>query len=554
MRKATKEYFKKLEDRDLTQEYDAVNALQRTPWRVNKEVLQVMRQVWDSGEEWAGLPAKDSTVPPPYPFDTNPKEMNEAQLSAFKDWKRNVAAIHRHNAETKGKRIQVERSLQFAEWYARYDQFFYVWQLDFRGRKYPIETFMTPQGADWGKGLLEFANPMTINNDDDARWLGIHGANLFGEDKISLDDRVKWAYDNEENVIRTAADPTSYTWWTEADKPFQFLAWCFEFARWLSQGPGTITHLPCAADGSCNGLQHLSAILRDADGGAAVNLTPSDLPRDIYRDVAQAAEITVRRDAAAGNEMAKKCLEFGLDRKLTKRSVMIVPYSGTKHSSRAYIEEAIVEKIEKGAANPFGREIFKASLYLSDHIWDAINTIIVSAQGVMNYIRDIGRAYALAQRPFEWVTPTNFLVSQDYPKLKTERIKTYLDGSIVRMDINRPIDEISMDGRRAASASSPNFIHSLDAASMTKTINSCYSAGITDFAMVHDSYATHCVRMPDMVTILKDEFVKMYEEHDFLEELAQQVERDLGADSVPDVPSKGTLEISRVRESDYFFA
>jgi DNA-directed RNA polymerase len=553
MRKSTKTYFQNLEKRDLAQEYDAINALQRTPWRVNKDVLGVMRSVWDSGEEWAGLPAKDSVVPPAYPFEVNPKEMSDVELAKFKDWKRSVAAIHRNNAETKGKRIQVERSLQFAETYAKHDKFYYVWQMDFRGRKYPVETFMTPQGADWGKGLLEFARPMTINSDADARWLAIHGANLFGEDKISLDDRVKWAYDNADHVALTAENPTDYTWWTTADKPFQFLAWVFEFYRWIKDGKGVQTHLPCAADGSCNGLQHLSAILRDADGGSAVNLTPSAVPRDIYADVAQAAEITVRQDAQNGNEMAKKCLEFGIDRKLTKRSVMIVPYSGTKHSSRAYIEEAINEKLDKGAFNPFGRDIFKASLYLSDHIWNAINTIIVSAQDVMNYVRDIGRAYANANIAFEWVTPTNFLVCQDYPKMKRERVKTYLDGSIVKMDIHRPIEE-TMDARRAGSASSPNFIHSLDAAAMTKTINGCHNRGILDFAMVHDSYATHCTRMPDMVMTLKDEFVIMYEEHDFLEELAQQVERDLGADSVPDVPSKGTLEISQVRLSDYFFA
>jgi DNA-directed RNA polymerase len=553
MRKTTKNYFKRLCKRDLSQEYNAVNALQRTPWRVNRNVLQVMRQVWDSGDEWAGLPAKDNATPPAYPFDIDPKDMTEVQKAQFKDWKRVVAAIHRANAETKGKRIQVERSLQFAEHYTKYDQFYYVWQLDFRGRKYPVETFMTPQGADWGKALLEFSRPTVINSKEDAKWLAIHGANLYGNDKISLEDREAWAYENELLVAFTVADPTDYTWWTQADKPFQFLAWCFEFNNWLVNGPGAETRLPCAADGSCNGLQHLSAILRDSDGGSAVNLTPSPVPRDIYSDVARAAEITIKRDAAAGHEMAKKCLEFGIDRKLTKRSVMIVPYSGTKHASRAYIEDAIREKLEKGVINPFGRDVFKASLYLSDHIWDAINTIIISAQEVMNYVKEIGRAYAAANKPFEWVTPTNLLVSQDYPKLKRERIKTYLDGSIVKMDLQKPLED-TMDGRRAASASSPNFIHSLDAAAMTKTINACHDEGILDFAMVHDSYATHCTRMPDMVRILKAEFVRMYQEHDFLEELAQQVERDLGADSVPDVPSKGTLEISQVNDSDYFFA
>ncbi len=43
--------------------------------------------------------------------------------------------------------------------------------------------------------------------------------------------------------------------------------------------------LPVHQDGSCNGLQHYAALGRDAAGGAAVNLTPSDRPQDVYTDV-----------------------------------------------------------------------------------------------------------------------------------------------------------------------------------------------------------------------------------------------------------------------------
>jgi DNA-directed RNA polymerase len=98
----------------------------------------------------------------------------------------------------------------------------------------------------------------------------------------------------------------------------------------LREGWGYYTHLPCAADGSCNGLQHLSAILLDEQGGRATNLVPSDVPSDIYTDVANRAEALVKKDAANGSEIAKKCLEFGITRSLTKRPVMITPYSGTK--------------------------------------------------------------------------------------------------------------------------------------------------------------------------------------------------------------------------------
>jgi DNA-directed RNA polymerase len=49
-----------------------------------------------------------------------------------------------------------------------------------------------------------------------------------------------------------------------------------------------VCNLPVHQDGSCNGLQHYAALGRDALGGAAVNLTPSELPQDVYTFVLKA--------------------------------------------------------------------------------------------------------------------------------------------------------------------------------------------------------------------------------------------------------------------------
>jgi DNA-directed RNA polymerase len=553
MRKSSREYLESLSQRDLSQEYKCVNALQRTPWRTNKDIVKIIRTVWDSGEEWAGLPPRSDLPLPPYPFDQEPADLNEMEKEEFKNWRKRRNSIYQFNAKSMSKRIQVERTIQLAEDYGQYDAFWFVWQLDFRGRKYPVESFMTPQVADWGKSTIEFANGMPINSDKEAEWLAIHGANTFGEDKISLDERIKWAYANEENVVRTAEDPLGYLWWTEADKPFQFLAWVFEWYNWLVKGKGFETHLPCAADGSCNGLQHLSAILRDERGGSAVNLTPSPLPKDIYSDVADEAKRSIMVEANAGNLMAKQCLQFGIDRKLTKRSVMIVPYSGTQHACRAYIEEAIEEKVAKGTPSPWGNDYFTPSLYLSSHIWAAIGTVIVAAREVMDYVKDIGRAYAKQNLPMEWVTPTNLLVRQAYNNLELRKIKSHIDGSIIKLNYQKQIED-SVNKSKTASGASPNFIHSLDASALTKTVNTCLEKGITDFAMIHDSYGTHSPNMWRLGEVLRDEFVTMYEENDVLQQLHDHAAQRLGTSDLPDVPGKRGLDLGKVRESDYFFS
>ena len=554
MQKNSKEYLAELAQRDLSQELNCVNALQRTAWRINENVVKVIRTVWDSGQEWAGLPPRDDLDLPAYPFgDTELSDLPPERKPEVIEFLNKRTAIHKFNGKSRSKRIQIERTIQIAEDYVKYDEFYFVWQLDFRGRKYPVESFMSPQVADWGKATIEFAEGMRIGSPENAKWLAIHGANTFGNDKVSLDDRELWAYLHKEDVIKTVEDPYNYLWWTEADKPFQFLAWVYEWYGYIQEGDDFVTHLPCAADGSCNGLQHLLSIMRDEEGGKSVNLTDSDLPADIYRDVAEATTIRVQKDADAGNEMAKKCLEFGITRKLTKRAVMIVPYSGTQHSCRAYVEEAIEEQVAKGAPNPFGDEYFRASLYLTAHIWSAISDVIGTARQVMDYVKDLGVLYAQENKPLEWVTPTNLLVRQVYNDFKKRRITTLIDGSIIKLNWRKNIDDTVSKGKTRSGAS-PNFVHSLDASALTMTVNKCIDAGIQDFAMVHDSYGTHSPNMQRMSELLREAFVEMYQENDVLNQLYTLAKQNLDTMDIPEPPKAGDLDMSKVLKSKYFFA
>jgi DNA-directed RNA polymerase len=277
-----KTHLNRLRKQDLTQEYACLNTLQRTEWRINKQVLEVTRNLWDNGHQVGNLPAKEDLPLPPYPFDKEPEEMTEQERDVFRTWSRKRNQIYSLNNRSMSKRVQVERTLKIAEQYSKYDRFYYVWQNDFRSRKYASSTFLSTQSADWSKALLEFSYPVTINSWDDARWLCIHGANLYGNDKVTLDERERWAWDFAEMWChRVVSNPYDCMVWLEADKPFQFLAWCYEMSGLLKDGWGFETRLPCAADGSCNGLQHLSAILRDEQGGRATNLTASELPQDI---------------------------------------------------------------------------------------------------------------------------------------------------------------------------------------------------------------------------------------------------------------------------------
>lgn len=547
---SAKLHLKRLKDYDLTEEYACLNALQQTEWRINKNVLDVVQNLWDNGQQIGKLPPRDDLPLPPYPFGKDRKELTEDEKAEFRNWSRKRSTIYSENNRSVSKRIQVERTLQVAKQYAGYDRFYYVWQNDFRSRKYASSTFLSPQSADWSKSLIEFSEAQPINNWDDARWLCIHGANLYGNDKVSLNERERWAWEFAENEAHKIVDnPYDYTLWQEADKPFQFLAWCYEISALLRNGWGHETRLPVSADGSCNGIQHLSAILRDERGGKATNLVPSELPQDIYSQVAEEATLSMQSD---NNPLARLCLDFGIDRKITKRPVMIVPYSGTRHACRQYIVEAMEDKIKSGTPNPFGDDLFDASAYIANHVWDAISQVIVSAREVMNYVKNVGDIYAEQNRHMEWVTPTNWLVIQEYNELEQKRIKTHINGNVVSLSFPKDLD--SVHKKRTGLGSSPNFIHSLDASAMTKTINTCYTRGIQDFAMVHDSYGTHSPAMNTMSEVLREEFVNMYEQHDVLHNLRNHAIITLGTEDIPLPPEQGSLQLRDILKSDYFFA
>ena len=96
-------YYKQVGEADISKELDCVNTLQKTQWRVNKYVLEVMEQCWNSGSKWEGLPAKDDLPLPAYPFAIEPSEMSEEQQVVFKEWKGQRAKIHEHNHITLSK-------------------------------------------------------------------------------------------------------------------------------------------------------------------------------------------------------------------------------------------------------------------------------------------------------------------------------------------------------------------------------------------------------------------------------------------------------------------
>jgi DNA-directed RNA polymerase len=59
-RRVNKNYLSELAQEPMPMVYGAINALQATPWRINRGVLGVLKDVWDSGGTLGKLPGRDS--------------------------------------------------------------------------------------------------------------------------------------------------------------------------------------------------------------------------------------------------------------------------------------------------------------------------------------------------------------------------------------------------------------------------------------------------------------------------------------------------------------
>ena len=540
----SKAHRKALEGADLTEPMKAMNAVQRTPWAVQKDTLAIVLQLVEQGGGVAGIPSMEDEHLPTKPLDIATDEANR------KDWRTRAAAVYDNNRKLLSKRLAALRVASYANKFAQYDAIYFPQQLDFRGRMYSVPQLLNPQGTDLAKGLLVFAEgDPVVYGEASHEWLCVHGANCFGLDKASFEERVAWVKAHIKEIVQTTFDPMAMIdWWGNADSPFCFLTWCFEFKKWhrdFNYKP----RVPIAMDGTCNGIQHYSALLRDPVAGRSVNLVPADKPQDIYRTVADHAMGTMRDTLVApvdpkqpqNRASAKKWLELGIDRSITKRPVMVLPYGGTFNSCANYVREAIAEK--------WGPDILTnrdAVRFLNSTVWASIGEVVISSRLAMGWIRGVADAVTKAERPLQWTAPSGFVVLQDYKEEAERRINLFLTSGRVQVRFQEDIHSLSR--HRQMNGAPPNFVHSLDAAALVATVNRASDAGLTKFAVIHDSFGTTAGLADVLAKITREAFVHQYENYDL---------NKFGYENGwigDDAPFVGGLDLSEVLNSKYFFA
>ncbi|CAO0798336.1 unnamed protein product [Mucor circinelloides] len=541
-------YLNKASENDhLGKVFSGLDVLGSTCWRVNKNVFNVILEVWNSGEALADIPPvvnEHAPLPPkPENYDTDPK--------AKFNWVTEVKQLQTNERNNHSLRCDVNYKVETARAFLNLPMYF-PHNMDFRGRAYPMPPTLNHLGNDLCRGLLHFDKAKPLGSRG-WRWLKIHLANLHGYDKHSFVEREEYTMDNINEILDSVDNPlTGNRWWLKADSPWQCLAACYEVAAAFRSGkPEEFkSQLPIHQDGTCNGLQHYAALGGDLAGARAVNLANSgDRPADVYTGVADLVNKQIDEAAANGDEMAK-LLKGNISRKVVKQTVMTNVYGVTFVGARAQIENRLRENPDIPRA-----KVYALSGYLAKKVFSSLGEMFAGAHKIQDWLTDSARRIARsvpletlqeaglvpggsapssagdsAAEPIKkdgrkkkpkvfsarnpsanqmssviWTTPLGLPIVQPYRRSGKKQIATLLQTIFIEdPDASRPVNAL-----KQSTAFPPNFIHSLDATHMLMSAVACHKKGMS-FASVHDSYWTHACDVDGMNEVIRDQFIELH--------------------------------------------
>ena len=500
-----------------------LNQLQGTAYRVCPFIYGVAKHLQEKGYKlgkFKPYSAASLWVLPNKPPDI---ETNEEARQAYK--RERTQAENEKKKYERSLHVKTTATLELADKFINYEKYYLPWSFDYRGRTYCIPQYLTPHDTDFGKSLVRFYEEAFLTPEAED-WLAFQVATTYGLDKKPIRERLDWARDNHSLITLIACDPIgSLSEWESADEPWQFLASCKEYYDCLIACTKQSTGLPVAVDATCSGLQILAGLAKDAGCASLVNVLPSDRPQDAYMTVLNAME-----------GIPERLLPY-MDRSVTKRSVMTIPYNATESSSREYIAKALKENMPKDME----RVSYKEADILAKSLRAAMNEVAPGPLAVMEWIGlEMRNCIKRGDEFIQWQTPSGFIVYQKRNKYDKKRMDCKLLGRTAYWLVT---GVKGPDAAKHKSCGAPNLIHSLDAS----LLHLSFKDFNAPFTVIHDSVWARATDMSTISERVRETYMHLFAEHEFLLDFAKQIK----AETEP--PMVGTLNPESVIESTYFF-
>jgi len=576
--KTYREYLSNNVAPDLSRLHNVINGIQGTKWTVNKFIYDVIQHIVEGNIEDYEKPFFSCIGGIPYQ-----KYIDINTIVKAEDYgemvERGGKLVHKNKADYKrfytdrevtvgklqkirSKRVMFNLMLDIAKSLLPYDGFYFSYTVDFRGRLYPLQQVFNPQSESHGKALLEFANKRVLD-EDGVYWTKVHVANTYGKDKLPFEKRVEWVDNNLVRIKGIADSPfEDISFWNEADEPLLFLSACKALTDGLR---GIPVGLPVHLDATCSGIQIYSGLLKDADGAEAVNVVNNSTgePSDIYQQVANKVNEylasgdypkTLKVKKSDGEELdvstyeEANSLKGRVTRKLTKQNVMTTPYSVTKRGMYDQLRGLFEEAKENG------KQFWKGDQHIATQLLvelnsKAISEVVKGASLGQTFVKDVAKIVSGENKPIIWKTPFFGLpVIQSRRKTETRTYRSAL-GRLYFKESTKDIDKQGQGNSIA-----PNFVHSLDATLMYLTVERLLAEGVEDFALIHDSFATHPNDIKYLNKYVRSSYIRLFDSnplHDWVEQLQVGVTNELPN---PEEVMLDTLHLPDVSNSTFIFS
>lgn len=548
-----------IRDEDLSKVYPVVNKLQKTPWRVNKRVSEVIEYIFSNN---LIDPKSPPSLPRCYGDIPTPNALDVKELMEWKEYKKNPTPKEKEEWHIwnkkreqikigldgeQGRRLQFLLTMNMMKDMKEYDRFWYVYQVDYRGRVYPHTDFFNPQSKGYVKSMLEFADGHELT-EDGIKWLRIHIANSWGLDKAPFVDRVKWTLYNRTKILTIANDPIgTLSEWTEADSPYEFLAGCFAYQDYIE---GRKVHLPLQLDAVNSGVQFYSGLLLDKEGAESCCVIGNDRS-DLYGLVANRVNEklangeypkSVTFNTSEGEmrtcstRVEAKSLEGKVTRSMTKTNVMTVPYSVTMRGMKMQ-NWATMDKLALEGKKFWEGDEWVVNYILTELNYESIFEIVKGARIGQQYLRELA---SLLDEPALWHTPIyNFPVRQPVFKKKAVRVKTPLGT------LELPTNTTILSKQKQLSGIAANFIHSIDSTLLLY----CVENMSDDIGVIHDCFLVHPNNGEEIRNHYKEGFIEIMSRRPL-----QMISNELDPTKQIEVPCVDTLNLDEVRDSMYIIS
>jgi DNA-directed RNA polymerase len=523
---------------------EAANALGTVPFQVDSETLSVARENFTNDLDLIEcMPSPDAEDLPEKIPDEEWEQMDKVSRA---EWKYNLSKIHGRNASEVSRRESVLR--KFATMQTVADRPVYnVIKCDSRGRFYYVTPDWNPQADSLGRGTMRFWEELPLGPRG-LYWLAVRLCNTYGYDKVTFDQMQAWAKEHHDLIVDSARRPfDGERFWASADSELEFLQTCIEWANATecTNPEKYMSTLPVHQDGSNNGLQLLSLLGRDPVGARLTNCSADPTRYDIYSETAEVVKRLINEDIMAGQNLEQAQKWVGnVDRSVCKRACMTTSYGVTPRGIQdQLISDGFTDKLD-------GNRLENAS-YMRDKLIQALEQTVVASRPIMQYFQQTAAALGEFDLPLRWQTPVGSTIQQAYWRVAKSDVKTVM-GSYFLWDEN-PMGGLNV--RKQQLSSSPNIIHSLDAALMQSVVlRLTRDHGVNSIAAIHDSFAVHPCNVDLMRLIIQEEAYTMFKGNWIADQFHPYIRKYAKGVELPPIPRQGDFDVSEVLKAQYFFA